>query len=182
MILSMFILNEFAKMKKEIEKIAKKYGVSVGAVTMLFSGLQSAHGGQVQFNHPELGGMGQWQSGMVMIGDMFNYALKAKVDDLCRELSVLVKAEKMQETKKSIIKNFDAIHGTPALKGSQNDMRYAYYPEKNIFIVEQYDKVSKFNTEGYQISGISQQQSNFSQDLKLTTDKGEITIASLPKL
>jgi hypothetical protein len=172
----------FTKMKKEIGKIAKKHGVSVGAVMMLLSGLQNSGGNQVQFNHPDLGGMGQWQSGMVMIGDMFNYALKAKVDELCRELSELAKSEKAQESKKSVIKNFDAIYGKPAFQGSQNDMKYAYYPEKHIFILEQYGELGKYNTKGYQVSGVSQQQSNFSQDLKLNTDKGEIAISALPKL
>ncbi|MGB1028087.1 MAG: SHOCT domain-containing protein, partial [Rhodospirillaceae bacterium] len=37
---------------------------------------------------PELGGMGQWSlGGMTMIGDMFNNALKARVDGLCADLS-----------------------------------------------------------------------------------------------
>src|SRR5271155_1234873 len=43
------------------------------------------------FNHAELGGSGQWmRGGMTMVGDMFNYGLKAKVDGLCSELSQLL--------------------------------------------------------------------------------------------
>ncbi len=35
--------------------------------------------------------MGQWsQGGMIMIGDMFNNALKYRVDALCSELSSLL--------------------------------------------------------------------------------------------
>jgi hypothetical protein len=44
-----------------------------------------------QFNHPDLGGSGQWmQGGMTMVGDMFNYSLKATVDGLCSELNTLL--------------------------------------------------------------------------------------------
>lgn len=43
-----------------------------------------------QFSHPEFGGSGQWmQGGMLMLSDMFNHALKGRVDGLCNELSAL---------------------------------------------------------------------------------------------
>ena len=44
-------------------------------------------GGQAQFNHPELGGMGQWSGGMLQIGDMFNVGLKARVAAACADLA-----------------------------------------------------------------------------------------------
>jgi hypothetical protein len=45
-----------------------------------------------QFSHPELGGMGQWSmGGMIMVGDMFNNGLKARVDALCNDLSALLR-------------------------------------------------------------------------------------------
>lgn len=49
-----------------------------------------------QFDHPELGGKGQWmQGGMVMVGDMFNHALKAKVTELCTALALLLPADSL---------------------------------------------------------------------------------------
>ena len=49
---------------------------------------------QAQFNHPDLGGMGQWsQGGMIMVGDMFNHGLKAQVDALCNELAGLLRSQ-----------------------------------------------------------------------------------------
>ena len=40
--------------------------------------------------------MGQWsQGGMIMVGDMFNNALKYKVDQLCNELSAIVRSQGM---------------------------------------------------------------------------------------
>jgi hypothetical protein len=169
-------------MRKDLKEIAIKYNLSLGAVIMLFNGLQNTQGRQVQFNHPELGGMGQWQSGMIMIGDMFNHALKAKINELCQELALIVKKEQKSTPKKSVIKNFNAIYGTPALTGIQNDLRYAYYPAKDIFIIEQYGRLEKYSTRGYQITGISQQQNYFSQDLIIQTDQGNITLSMLPKI
>ena len=52
------------------------------------------HGTMAQFNHPELGGMGQWtQSGMTMVGTLFDHGLKARVDALCTELAALLRQQ-----------------------------------------------------------------------------------------
>ena len=64
-----------------VEDIARRHGFSTDAATSLLRALAAGNGTQAQFNHPELGGMGQWsQGGMIMIGDMFNNGLKARVD------------------------------------------------------------------------------------------------------
>ena len=70
-----------------VEGLAQSHGVSVDAVIALLHAMASGNGFQAQFNHPDLGGMGQWsQGGMIMIGDMFNQGLKYKVGALCDEL------------------------------------------------------------------------------------------------
>jgi len=54
----------------------------------------NSNGSMAQFNHSELGGGGQWmRGGMTMVGDMFNYGLKSKVDGLCSELSQLLSSQ-----------------------------------------------------------------------------------------
>lgn len=71
-----------------VSDIAIRYGVSDDAVTTLLSAVNAGYGTQAQFNHYELGGMGQWsKGGMVMIGDMFNNGLKNTVSNMCNELS-----------------------------------------------------------------------------------------------
>jgi hypothetical protein len=76
--------------RKSVEELAHRYGVSSDAVTTLFHAVTKGNGTMAQFSHPELGGPGQWsQGGMTMVGDMFNNALKAKVDGICSELSTL---------------------------------------------------------------------------------------------
>lgn len=77
--------------RRLVEEVAQRHGVSADAVQALLAALAAGQGTAAQFNHPELGGMGQWsQGGMLMIGDMFNNALKHKVDQLCNELAAVV--------------------------------------------------------------------------------------------
>ena len=57
----------------------------------LLQALLNSKGAMAQFDHRELGGVGQWMpGGMTMVGDMFNHGLKAKVDGLCSELSQIL--------------------------------------------------------------------------------------------
>ena len=77
-----------------VNEIATRHGVSSEAALTLLGALSAGNGAQAQFNHPDLGGMGQWsQGGMIMIGDMFNQGLKYRVDGLCNELAGLLRAQ-----------------------------------------------------------------------------------------
>ncbi|MBB4102573.1 hypothetical protein GGQ66_001108 [Rhizobium borbori] len=79
--------------RQRLSEIANRHGVSFGAVEHLLMAVMAGQGNQAQFNHPDLGGMGQWSlGGMTMVGDMFNNSLKARVDALCTELSNLVRS------------------------------------------------------------------------------------------
>ncbi len=80
--------------RRLVEEVAQRHGVGADAVVTLLRALAAGHGTAAQFDHPELGGMGQWsQGGMIMVGDMFNNALKYKVDQLCNELSAVVRSQ-----------------------------------------------------------------------------------------
>ena len=74
--------------------VASRNGVSFDAVVTLLRALVAGNGSQAQFSHPDLGGMGQWsQGGMIMVGDMFNQGLKYRVDTLCNELANLLRSQ-----------------------------------------------------------------------------------------
>ena len=74
-----------------VDEIAKRHGVSPEAVEHVLMALMAGQGSQAQFNHPDLGGMGQWsQGGMTMVGDMFNNQLKARVDAICSDVAQLM--------------------------------------------------------------------------------------------
>src|ERR1700733_9823092 len=77
---------------RAVTDIAARHGVSLDAALLLLDSLARGNGFQAQFNHPDLGGMGQWSlGGMIMIGDMFNQGLKYRVDALCNDLSGLLR-------------------------------------------------------------------------------------------
>ena len=62
--------------RKIVDDLARRHGVGSDAVAALLCALELGNGAQAQFNHPDLGGMGHWsQGGMIMIGDMFNPCL-----------------------------------------------------------------------------------------------------------
>lgn len=77
-----------------VNDLAQRYGFSQDAVLHLTFALLKGRGGMAQFNHPELAGSGQWMNGgMMMLGDMFNHGLKARVDGVCRELAAAIASQ-----------------------------------------------------------------------------------------
>lgn len=80
--------------QQAVQDIAQRHGFSVDAVTHMLDTLVQGNAGMAQFNHPEFGGCGQWMAGgMTMLSDMFNNALKFRVDSLCGELARLVASQ-----------------------------------------------------------------------------------------
>ena len=77
--------------QQAIHDLAQRHGFSPAAVHCMLEAVIHGNGGMAQFNHPEFGGSGQWMSGgMTMVSDLFNHALKSRVDGLCGELSALI--------------------------------------------------------------------------------------------
>jgi hypothetical protein len=160
-----------------LDELAGKYGVSVEAVRVLQDALRRGGGRQAQFSHPDLGGMGQWSAGgMTQVGDMFNTALKDKVNALCAALAKdAADAPKQSEPSDW----WPAGLGHASATGAQNGMRYACFPESHRVAVEQGGKVTLYDSGDHRISGVSQQQSS-SQDLTFSSQKGTIRATDLP--
>ena len=77
--------------QQAINNLAQRHGFSSAAVLYMLEAVIHGNGSMAQFSHPEFGGSGQWmQGGMTMVADMFNNALKSRVDGLCSDLSNLV--------------------------------------------------------------------------------------------
>jgi hypothetical protein len=194
--------------QRRVEDIAQRYGVSTEAVHALLAALLAGHGTMAQFNHPDLGGAGQWmQGGMTMVGDMFNQALKAKVDGVCTELSrllaessgVLQSASSQAQSQSqggsppsgaavslfvpapggSTSQWWPAELGIPSSTGAQNSIRYAYFPASRRLAIDINGHVTVYDTLHHQISGVSQQQSA-GASLTFTSQVGLVQLASLP--
>jgi len=176
-----------------VNEIATRHGVSSEAALTLLGALSAGNGAQAQFNHPDLGGMGQWsQGGMIMIGDMFNQGLKYRVDGLCNELAGLLRAQPVgafqsQSQSGGGVSLFvagsgaswwPAELGAPASVGAQNDLRYAYFPAPRRLAIQQGRQVRVYDTGEHRISGFSQSQSG-DQTLSFTSQFGLVRVAEL---
>ena len=69
-------------------ELSQQFGFSQEAVIEMMRAMLHGRSAMAQFNHPEFAGSGQWmRGGMLMLGDMFNHALKARVDGLCHAIA-----------------------------------------------------------------------------------------------
>lgn len=165
-----------------LQTLAERYGVSIDAVRHLVRALEAGHGTMAQFDHPDLGGFGQWSSGgMTMVGDMFNTGLKARVGGLCTELAHALPALGWVDHASGAATWWPAEFGSPTTSGGQNGMRYAFFPERRRLAVEANGSLSVYDTGEHDISGVSQQQGT-SQSLRFSGRDGPIDLESLRRL
>jgi hypothetical protein len=185
-----------------VADVAKRHGVSLDAAVALLGSLAHGNGYQAQFNHPELGGMGQWsQGGMIMVGDMFNQGLKYRVDALCNELARLLhsqpslsvgagQAQSQSQNRGEGVSLFvagsgsasqwwPAELGSPASTGAQNDLRYAFFPSQRRLAIQQGGRLRLYDTGEHRFSGFSQQQ-GADQSLIFTSQLGLVPVGDLP--
>ena len=172
--------------RERVAEIAECHGFSLGTAELLLDALARGGGSQAQFDEPELGGLGQWsRGGMVMVGDMFNHALKARVDALCCDLSELLDKGNLFE---GISPSRAGLHagyshwpsdlGNPASSGSQNDMRYAVFPGEQRLSVTQGRTVTVYDTGEHRIGGVVQAQSA-DQSLSFISQLGPVRLSDL---
>lgn len=179
-------------------QLAARHGISEASATQLIYGLLSTGGGQVQFNVPEFGGMGQWMPGMVMAGDMFNYGLKARVDGVCSDIAQQVRSGAIAYPPRPAVPAgagapgvslswqsnggnwWPGDLGVPSTSGSQNNLRYAWFPATRRLAVDLGGSVWVYDTGAHQIGGVSQQQSGGGMTLTFTSQYGVVSLASLP--
>jgi hypothetical protein len=191
---------------RAVEEIAHRTRFSPDAVTSLLFSMIVGRGGMAQFSHPEFGGSGQWMAGGgIMISDMFNNALKARVDALCNELSALVRCEPgiaaagsfqsqsqgsqadVGGASSSLLAGltpgatnwWPADLGAPSSVGAQNEIRYAYFPAARRLVVDLNGKVTVYDTQDHQISGFSQQQPG-SGSFIFSSQLGPVDVSRLP--
>lgn len=181
-----------------IQDLARRYGVSTDAVISMVYAVMNGNGTMAQFNVPELGGSGQWmQGGMTMVGDMFNYGLKSKVDGLCVEISnqlmnqptyfqPAVSHSQFQSSGASLFVSAAAAGqwwpgdlGSPSSSGGQNNARYAVFPGARRLAVDINGQVTVYDTLDHQIGGVSQQQGG-NDSMTFSSQYGTIYVSSLP--
>lgn len=186
--------------RRALADIASRHGVSPEAVEHILDALIAGQGTLAQFNHPDLGGMGQWSmGGMTMVGDMFNNSLKARVDAVCSEVAQLMREAEALHAPSALSSQTQSQGdstslfvaggssrnwwpgelGLAASSGAQNRMRYAWFPETRRLAIDKGDgRVRVYDTGDHRIGGFSQQQSG-DQSLSLTSQHGLVKLSEL---
>ena len=180
--------NLTANGRNTIEEIARRYGLSSGAVEHMARAVSNGGGTMAQFNVPELGGSGQWMAGgMTMVGDMFNSGLQNTVSNLCGELSNAMASTLFFEQPKTTMGggSWPEWLGQPAASGGQNQARYAYFPQARRLAFDHGNggALVLLDTGDHQISGISQQQSGLSDPfggVSVSSQFGQFALSSFP--
>ena len=180
-----------------VNDVANKYGVSYDAVSMMLDSVLRGNGTMAQFNIYELGGGGQWmRGGMTMVGDMFNYQLKSKVDGICSDLSFAIVDQNMQvvppppprpagssggqmQGQGGWNQWWPAELGAPNTSGSQNQYRYAYFANAHRLAISDGQNVTIYNTLDHNIGGVSQQQGGVA-GVSFTSQYGTVDLRTLP--
>ncbi|TCR68248.1 hypothetical protein [Bosea sp. BK604] len=172
-----------------IAKIAQDHGVDAEAVMAALVALRRGQGTMAQFSHPTFGGMAQWSAGgMSMVGDMFNAATKAKLDGVLKDLSAALGRGEipMAESQRavgvgeepSLSDAWPEGLGSLAATGSQNNLRYGFFPEaRKLVIVEGLNRTI-YETGDHIISGVSQQQGD-GQTLSFQSQFGSFSLTNL---
>jgi len=193
--------------EKAVADMAQRTGFGPDAVMAMLLAVLAGRGQMAQFSHREFGGSGQWMAGgAIMLSDMFNNALKARVDALCSELSALVlrdsdvlaggsfQSQSQGDAGRPVYgvasslltpeasgpaRWWPADLGAPASVGAQNAARYAYFPQARRLVIDLNGKVTVYDTQDHRIGGFSQQQSG-TGSLTFTSQFGTVEVARLP--
>lgn len=169
-----------------IGDIAGRYGLSREAVRAMLFAVHAGGGTMAQFNIPELGGSGQWmRGGMTMVGDMFDNALKARVDALCGELAQLLTTTSVFPASASGFSSanwWPAELGVPSATGAQNDARYAIFPGTRRLALQINGVTKIFDTGEHRIGGVQQQQGGGYGSVGFTSQFGTFAVSTLSEL
>lgn len=174
------MVNWTAASRETIGEIARRQGFGEAAGAAMAEALAYSGGAMAQFSHPELGGMGQWsRGGMLMIGDMFNNGLKARVnalaDDLANALSQGALSFDRVTASGGLGQWWPEGLGTPSSSGSQNGRRYAVFPAERRLAIETDGHVRLYDTGDHRLGGVSQQQGSGS-NLSFGSDRGTVGV------
>jgi hypothetical protein len=130
------------------------------------------------------------QGGMTMVGgNMFDNALKARVDALCGDLAQLLATTTVfPRSMTTSLGGFTSAGwwppelGVPSATGAQNDARYAVFPATRRLAIQINGVTRVFDTGEHHIGGVQQQQGGGYGSAGFTSQFGTFFVSTLPEL
>ncbi len=149
------------------------------------------------------------QGGMTMVSDLFNNQLKYRVDSICSDIANELAANQLvpfsgsfqsqsqggsaaQSQASGVIGSSNSLFvpdpatnwwpkelGSPSAIGSQNNVRYAYFPSIRRLAVTTGGEAWVYDTMDHQIGGFSQQQGS-GGSITFTSQFGTVNLSTLP--
>ena len=149
------------------------------------------------------------KGGMTMVSDLFNNQLKYRVDSICNDIANELAAHQVvpfsgsfqsqsqngssgQAQGAGVIGSDNSLFvpdpatnwwptelGAPAAIGSQNNVRYAYFPTSHRLAVTTGGEAWVYDTMNHQIGGFSQQQ-GIGGSITFTSQYGTVDLSTLP--
>lgn len=149
------------------------------------------------------------RGGMIMLGDMFNSYLKGRVDGLCSDLANVLANQtgllqsgsfqsqsqgggSQQHQSNGGVMGASSLFvpdpednwwpstlGTPSAIGTQNNVRYAYFPNQRRLAVKTGGDVWVYDTQDHQIGGFGQQQGS-GGSITFSSQYGTVDLLRLP--
>ena len=71
--------------------------------------------------------------------------------------------------------------GSPSSSGSQNGVRYAFFPDKQRLAIDHNGKTELYDSGDHKISGVAQQQGG-SQSLAFSSQRGDVKLDELNQI
>jgi hypothetical protein len=151
-----------AKIDKILAKIGEQHGFSLDAMQAL--GAELLRGGlkRARFNHPELGGIGMWSHGEVVIGDMSDEETRVRIWQVVDALMPALKQVEVSEDVRRATQDQTLVMpwwgdiklGSPAVQGVMESLTYGYFLESHRVIVRKDDKITHYDASGLAVMDI----------------------------
>lgn len=128
---------------------------------------------------------------MIMIGQMSNHGLRARVAALFESLlddaetgrsSAAAEPSMQYERSTQGDRWYPPNLGVPASTGEQGELRYAYFPAAARLAVWLRGRTSLYDTEGHAITGVSQAQTERDGTITFTSQRGTVRLADLKQV
>lgn len=174
------------------KQVSATYGLSIEAIEVLAQALVEGGYRSASFNHRELGGVGKWNGGDVILGDMSQEAWRLKIwraiQALLPTLQQTIRAAPVADTDDATFVMMwwaDVTLREPAISGVFESLTYGYFLEAGRVVVrnEDHHTLMHYDARGLLVTGLDVAAGERGQRvLVLRSINGDVPVHELPPI